>query len=420
MKLNPDWLAWKQTQKLIKAFADAGKSAELRFVGGAVRDSLLGINVSDVDAATTLTPQAVMELLQQADIRAIPTGIKHGTITAAIDGKNFEITTLRRDTACDGRHAEVEFTDNWQEDAARRDFAMNALYLSADGELFDYFFGADDARAGRVRFIGDARQRITEDYLRILRFFRFFAYYGKNDADKTALAACSEFAEKIESLSGERIQHEMLKLLAAPAPFSTLALMQNAGVLKQIFGFDICLRHPELVEGSLQNKVKISRIARNDKIFSSRPRNKCGVTMLAFLLLNAEIPPVDALNILADRWRLSNDLKRYLLTIATHINDISANIPTSRQKQLIRKLGAEIFSDIILLKQELQPRENYSEMLALAENWQIPIMPVSGKDLIELGIPEGKILGEKLHKLEKIWEESDYKFGKEDLYKHIG
>ncbi len=412
MRLNPDWLAWSQTQKLIKAFSDAGKAKELRFVGGAVRDSLLGISVSDVDAGTTLTPQAVTELLQNAGIKAIPTGIKHGTITVVIDRKNFEVTTLRRDTACDGRHAEVEFTDNWQEDAARRDFTMNALYLSADGELFDYFSGVEDAQAGRVRFIGDAHQRITEDYLRILRFFRFFAFYGKNDVDKAALAACTKFAEKIESLSGERIQHEMLKLLAAPAASVALDLMQSCGVLKQVFGFDICFRHPELVEGSLQNKVKISRIVRND--------NNISHIMIALFLLSAEISAADALNILAIRWRLSGDLKKYLLTIITYINDISANIPISRQKHLIRKLGSEIFSDIILLKQELQPQGNFSAMLALAENWQIPTMPVSGRDLIELGIPEGKILGEKLHKLEKIWEESDYKLTRDELYKYIG
>ena len=175
------WLHWPQTKRLVAAFAPYPQT--LRFVGGAVRDSLLGREVKDVDAATTLLPEAVMALLEKAKIAAIPTGIDHGTVTAVIDGKHFEITTLRKDLACDGRHADVAFTDNWRDDAQRRDFTMNAMYLSPEGELFDYFDGETDARAGKVRFIGDAGARIAEDYLRILRFFRFFAHYGVGAPD---------------------------------------------------------------------------------------------------------------------------------------------------------------------------------------------------------------------------------------------
>ena len=177
-------------------------------------------SVQDVDAATTLLPQATMALLEKAGIRAIPTGIAHGTVTAVIDGKHIEITTLRRDVATDGRHAEVAFTDDWEEDASRRDFTLNALYLSPSGELFDYFGGQADAKAGHVRFIGDPAARIAEDYLRILRFFRFHAHYGKSAPDAIALKACAHAAGHIESLSGERIQHELLKLLAAPHALS--------------------------------------------------------------------------------------------------------------------------------------------------------------------------------------------------------
>lgn len=392
MKINPDWLVWPQTQILIKAFGiDAGK---FRFVGGAVRDSLLGIAVSDVDLATTLTPQAVLELLQKANIRAIPTGIKHGTVTAAIDGKHFEITTLRRDVSCDGRHAEVEFTNNWQEDASRRDFTMNALYLSIDGELFDYFTGVDDVRAGRICFIGDARARITEDYLRILRFFRFYAYYGKVAPDKIALAACTQFALEIKSLSGERIQHEMLKLLAAPAPFVALELMQNTGVLEQVCGFKI------YVDKSI------------DSLKNSELR-------LALLFLYTEIKPVDALKLLASRWQLSNDLKNSLLLFVTRVSDILPNISIAQQKHLIRTLGAGTFSSLVELKAVLKPAENYIYMLDLAKNWQPPVVPINGNDLIDVGISEGKKLGEQLQRLEKLWEESDYKLTKEELLKYI-
>src|SRR5579872_7361897 len=209
--LSPPWLKWPETQALIKAFADA--KAPIRFVGGCVRDALLGRAVQDVDVATPLRPEATMALLQKAGIKAIPTGIDHGTATAVIHGKHFEITTLRKDVSTDGRHATVAYTDDWKEDAARRDFTINALYLSPDGELFDYFNGARDAKEGHVRFIGNAGERIREDYLRILRFFRFYAWYGKTEPDKEALTACTEAANNIGTLSGERVQQEMLKLL---------------------------------------------------------------------------------------------------------------------------------------------------------------------------------------------------------------
>ena len=238
MKLSPNWLHSPQTQKLLAAFSGEG----IRFVGGAVRDCVLGIEAADLDLATTLLPLQVIDLLEKSDISNYPTGLAHGTITAIIDGKSFEITTLRRDASCDGRHAEVEFGTDWEEDARRRDFTMNAIYMSASGELFDYFGGFQDAMAGRVRFIGDAKQRIQEDYLRILRFFRFFAVYGKGTPNAYALNACTEFASHINTLSGERIQAEMLKLLAAPSPFYALELMQKTGVFVQVFGFDCHLK----------------------------------------------------------------------------------------------------------------------------------------------------------------------------------
>ncbi len=387
MKFNPDWLGLPQTKTLIKAFANADKANELRFVGGAVRDALLGINAEDIDAATSLLPEETTKLLEKIGIRVIPTGIKHGTVTAIIDGKLFEITTLRSDISCDGRHAEVTFTDSWQADAARRDFTMNAIYLGTDGELFDYLGGIEDVRFGRVCFIGNPKQRITEDYLRILRFFRFFAYYGKGEIDSGGLAACSELAEKISTLSGERIQHEMLKLLTSPAPITAVELMQKTGILEQVCGFSC---HPVLVAGS----VTIN---------------------LALLLLSADILPVDALNILADRWRISNEQKKHLLLLINNINDISINLPLTRQKHLLRILGAENFSILIKLKQALDLKHDYQKMLNLAMNWKIPVMPVKGDDLIKSGFSEGKELGKTLKKLEMLWEESDYTLTKEKL-----
>ena len=387
MKLSPSWLTLPQTQTLIKAFISASKASDIRFVGGAVRDAILAIEAEDIDIATVITPQAVSELLEKAGIRVIPTGIKHGTVTAIIDNKNFEITTLRKDVSCDGRHAEVIFTDDWQADAARRDFTMNALYLSIDGDLFDYFGGAEDARSGHVRFIGDAKIRIQEDYLRILRFFRFFTYYGKGEIDTKGLAACTELAEKISTLSGERLQHEMLKLLAIPASLTSLQLMKKSGILEHICGFSC-------------NHLFITRNV---------------VTNLTMLLLSAAIPPAPALNILATRWRLSNELKKQLSVLISNINNISVDISLAQQKHLLRKLGTEAFSSLIILKKALEPENNYDNMLELTNNWQPPTLPINGNDLIKLGVGESKELGEKLHKLEELWENSDYKLTKEEL-----
>ena len=202
-----------------------------RLVGGCVRDTLAGLPATDIDLATPDHPDAVAAALAGAGIRAIPTGLAHGTVTALLDGRAFEITTLRRDVVTDGRHAEVAWTDDWQEDAARRDFTINAMSQSPDGTLHDYFGGADDLRAGRVRFVGDAATRVAEDYLRILRFFRFQARYGIGTPDRAALAAIRSGIDGIGRLSAERVWSELKRILQAPDPTASLALMADTGVL---------------------------------------------------------------------------------------------------------------------------------------------------------------------------------------------
>ena len=201
-----------------------------RFVGGAVRNALLGVPVIDVDIATQFTPDDVVRRLHAAKLRAVATGIEHGTVTAIADGTAFEVTSLRRDVETFGRRAVVAFTTEWTEDALRRDFTINALYASADGNLFDYFNGLEDIAARRVRFIGDANQRIREDYLRILRFFRFYAWYGRGTPDTAAMAACVAEKSGIKLLSGERVQKELLLLLQAQNPVPVLTLMQENGI----------------------------------------------------------------------------------------------------------------------------------------------------------------------------------------------
>lgn len=401
--LNPEWLHWPQTQRLIAAFA--APDAPLRFVGGAVRDTLLEKAVGDVDAATPLLPEATMALLQAAHIKAIPTGLAHGTITAVIDGKHFEITTLRRDVATDGRHAVVEYTDDWQADAARRDFTMNALYLSPAGELFDYFAGETDLEDGHVRFIGDAIQRIAEDYLRILRFFRFHAHYGNGAPDATALAACADAAPHISSLSGERVQYELLKLLAAPSCSATLQLMHEHRIIENTLGF------------AISGIAMFTRLEQIERIagLSLEP----AVRLTGFVLA-APLSEDAPLTRMVERLRLSNATVKMLEIIFACQEGLSARMHEAAQKKWLRKLGAAAFINALIVRwaygdEPIQPQHPYAAMLQLAARWQPPLFPISGDDLIVRGIKPGKPLGDLLRQLEEKWEASDYKMTKEQL-----
>ena len=222
----------KPLAKVMDALTRDGGDA--RYVGGAARNTLMGLDVKDIDIATPLTPDAVTQRLQAAGLKAVPTGIEHGTITAVADGQPYEVTTLRCDVETDGRRAVVAFTTDWQEDAGRRDFTINALYVSVDGEIFDYHNGLADLEAGHVRFIGDATARIREDYLRILRLFRFHAWYGKGEIDAVALKAAAAEKSGLAKLSGERIAQEMLRLLEAENPLPVLRVMAASGILAEI------------------------------------------------------------------------------------------------------------------------------------------------------------------------------------------
>lgn len=388
------WLTDAKTQRLFAAFGDV----PLRFVGGCVRDAVIGREVGDVDCATPALPEHVITLLQTAKIKAVPTGLAHGTITAIIEGKPFEITTLRRDVACDGRHAEVEYTDDWQQDALRRDFTMNALYCDASGHITDYTGGIEAAKAGRIQFIGDAQARITEDGLRILRFFRFFATHGRGMPDGAALAACAKLKGMISTLSGERIQREMLKLLGAENPYPALEAMQSLSI-------DMSFRRgPESMPPL--NTHRLEWIP----TFAGMTR---GVALLRLALM---LPNDQAAQTIADRWKLSNHDRDLLLLLVSHsyagwpqtdldIIRIARQLAPEDYRLLLRRNGAR-----------LHVSENeVTAMLARLEEIKIPIFPVKGGDLIALGIASGKALGEALKRLEGEWEKSDYVLSKEDL-----
>jgi poly(A) polymerase len=392
------WLRAASSRRVLAAIEADGREA--RFVGGCVRDGLSGRPPGpEIDLATSERPEQVIRLLERAGLPAIPTGLTHGTVTTIANGRHFEITTLRRDVACDGRHAEVEFTDDFVADAARRDFTINAMSCDRVGRLYDYFGGRADLAAGRVRFVGDAAARIAEDYLRILRFFRFFAHYGRPPADPPALAACRAAAPELRRLSGERIQTEMTKLLSAEDSLPALRLMVQAGVLEHV----------------LPGPVSLARLAR---LLELAPDSDALVRLAALL----RPPPAepDAVEHVAERWRLSNrDAERLLAVTREPLPDLRAS-PQARARDL-HCLGAERYEDLARIaaadadrariaaaEGDDDPRGPLADALAAAKSWHPKRLPVGGDDVLALGVPAGPRVGAILRALEAWWVERDF------------
>ncbi len=396
-----EWLERPATQAILKAFADA--DLPCRFVGGCVRDTLLGIPVTDIDIATPAQPTRVIDLLTDAGIKALPTGVAHGTVTAVIARKHFEITTLRRDEETDGRHAKVAFTGDWKEDAARRDFTMNALYADANGKLYDYWGGVADAKAGHVRFIGEAAQRIHEDALRILRFFRFNARFGRDPLDKEGLGACRIMASALDQLSGERIQTEMFKLLVAARAASILSVMQENDILSHVLP-------------GVRNLTVLARLQELEAKAWVVPNP---VRALAAILHSGKAQSKETVAFVHERWKLSNADYKRLSFLASHTLGL---LPETEQKKYLRRWGRELFLDKLLIEwaQAKGGDEAYSVMFTLAKTWMIPEFPLSGGDLIKAGFQPGPKLGQKLEELEARWEESGYTITKPQLLKAAG
>jgi poly(A) polymerase len=396
----PDWLQRPIVRAVSTAFAESGRP--LRFVGGAVRDHLLGLSVKDIDAATTATPDETLALLKRHRIKAVPTGIAHGTITAVQDGASMEITTLRRDVATDGRHAVVAFTDDWKVDASRRDFTLNALYLAPDGTLYDYFGGREDLARGHIRFIGEPAERIAEDYLRILRYFRFLATHGREPAEIGALAACEAAALELLNLSGERIRQEMLKLLAAPQPLAALEVMQISGVLAVVTGHAFAL-------ATLQPLLALETAC------GAAPH---ALVRLALLLRSTGQGTALAASI-GTRWRLSGKELKLLQLLVAH----ASKEPLSAQlaHRLIYLHGQEWGPLLLLLNAAEQQAASHSfaPLWQMAGAWVPPRLPVTGEDLSTLGIAPGPALGKALRGLEQAWIESDFTLDRAALLLHL-
>ncbi|MAY67547.1 MAG: tRNA nucleotidyltransferase [Rhodospirillaceae bacterium] len=392
------WLAWPETRRL----ADVMGPGQLRFVGGCVRDAIARRPVTDVDAATPLAPEEVMARLEAAGIKVIATGLAHGTVTAVIGARKFEITTLRRDAETDGRHARVEFTDDWIEDAKRRDFTINAMSCSPDGDVYDPFEGMPDLAHGVVRFVGRAGDRVAEDYLRILRFFRFWGGYGRPPADRAALTACRTNAAKLKSLSGERVRDELLKILMVAQPAEAVRLMQAYGVLEQIL--------PEAGEVTRLRLVNwlTTRGVLMEGLAADPLRNLAA-------LLDTDAVGASAV---AGRLRLSNVQTDRLVSLVAPAATPTPDQDTLDHEKLLRRIGPEIFRDLAILgwaaeieaatRLPAQRSAAWRDLLTTAMDWQGRNLPVKGRDLVDMGLAPGPRVGDVLGRVEVWWEDGGF------------
>ena len=380
------WMTHPSTTKIMTALGEGNAM----FVGGCVRNALLGIDVTDIDIATKHHPQEVMQILKGAGVKTIPTGIDHGTVTAVIDKQPFEITTLRKDVATDGRRAVVAFTDDWKQDAQRRDFTMNTLLADAKGRIYDPTgHGVRDLEKRTIVFVGDAEQRIQEDILRILRFFRFHAMYASGEPEDKALKACAKYADKIDTLSKERITQEFLKIVSVDNPVDILRIMFDNNVLKE-FGFEDVSLETLGYLCTFQNNYNLTFVA--SRIFALAGFSLKNVDAMQGLLLlpkvfKKDIQAIDAVLKLPD---LSNE---HAVKVAIYKHGRLATA---------QSLMIELATDRVM--------NGYApKAIGIIQNWDIPNFPVSGDDLIAKGIPKGPELGKELDILENQWIDNGFK-----------
>ncbi|MDP3736782.1 MAG: CCA tRNA nucleotidyltransferase [Hyphomonadaceae bacterium] len=389
---------WMTSAHRVMAALEKARPGSARFVGGCVRNALLGEPVSDVDIATQLTPDLVEQVMLDARIAVHPTGIEHGTLTVVADHHPFEVTTLRRDVETDGRRATVAFTEDWAEDAQRRDFRMNALYATANGDVFDPTGGGlDDIAQRRVVFVGDAETRLREDYLRILRFFRFYAWYGQSAPDPVGLAACAKLRSGLLGISAERIWMETKKLLTAPHPIASIEAMEKAGVFATLF--------PESRGLDLLRKVIAVETADG---LPSDP-------MVRFLSLFWK--DASTIRDVANRLKLSNEESHRLTWAAKDATLIDTKMNTRAMRRALYAIGPSVFRDRVLLEWAQDPAASgvWKTLYDAAGAYERPAMPVAGNDLLARGVSEGPAIGDALRKLEAAWIESDFKLDRDKL-----
>lgn len=405
-----EWLKSPPLRALFDALNRDG--GEARVVGGAVRNSLLGTRVSDVDLATTHLPQDTMRLAKDAGFKPVPTGIEHGTVTVVVQGRPFEVTTLRTDIETNGRHAKVVFGTDWQKDAERRDFTINALYAKADGTIVDHVGGLADIETRTLRFIGDAEARIREDYLRILRFFRFFAWYGSGRPEADGLRASARLKDGLNQLSAERVWVELKKLLSASDPSRALLWMRQSGVLSVIL--------PESEKWGID---AIHSLVRTEQELDWPPD--------ALLRLESMVPP-DAARVseMGKRLKMSN-AERARLEAWARQDVVKSELSEYALKKLLYRSSKQAVLDRVKLGYAAARGEAamndeamikvgaFSRLLETAQNYEAPLFPVTGADLLTMGIEKGPKLGKILKELEAIWIESNFSLDKEELLAKI-
>ncbi len=375
---------WRESEGLKALVAALSEGDDTpRIVGGAVRDSLLGLPVSDIDFATKLHPETVIGRLQAARIKAIPTGLDHGTITAVSQGQTFEITTLRRDVSTDGRRATVVFATEWEEDAARRDFTINALYADpVSGEIYDYFGGIEDLKSHSLRFIGDPAQRIAEDHLRILRYFRFLARFGGEQVDDAALAACADAAKSLMALSRERIASELLKIMATQSPLFAVTLMIEHGIFASFL--------PELTSDA---RSRLARLIERERSYDTP------VSLSARLL--TLLPPQPAIvEKTAMRLKLSNRMRVDLINRLCNQAPAPENI-----RALAYRFDIDTAHDVALL---FASDKDVQACLDKLDHWDVPEFQVKGGDLIKHGLIAGPVVAKTLKAIEAAWIAEDF------------
>lgn len=382
----PGWLQSQTTQTLLSCIPYADEA--VRFVGGCIRDTLLGLPVKDIDIATIYSPQDMLKFIREKGFKALPLGLEYGSILAIIDSQIFEITTLRKDIETFGRHAKVAFTDDWLEDAKRRDFTINALYLSPHGKLYDPFGGQEDLKQGFIKFIGDPVQRVQEDYLRILRFFRFLAYFGNEIIDNPSYEACKKFSSSLKQLSIERVHKEFLRLCSAANPVFAIQKMYEAKILDTLFATNRTF-----------NETLLDRLIQLEKKYiksdSLNPLRRFYLLCISFSL-----PPLKEHNF----FKFSKEEKNYLKMLSTLLEQRSLT-----DTILLYRYPKYLVLDCRLIEAALTNDHSKIEVLTTRlETWQSPLFPLKGEDILQLDIPAGPQIGKYLQEIEDWWIKKDF------------
>ena len=384
-RLPQPWMSKGPAASVMRALTAEGDTA--RFVGGCVRDALVGRPIRDVDIATPLSPQRVTELLKKAGLKVVPTGIEHGTVTAVAEGKGVEVTTLRLDVETDGRRAKVAFTDDWQADAARRDLTMNALSADASGRVYDYFGGLDDLAAGRVRFVGDPVQRIKEDYLRLLRFFRFHADYAADGFDGAAVAAAKQLAPHLKTLSGERVRQETLRLLTARRGPEIYGEMLALGIVQHFLPWSTTLD-------------RLRAVAELEQRHGLEPDAVRRLAALTITGCGAQV---------AEKLKLSRAESDRIIALDAPRKAFDASSPESVRREIYAHGNDGALDRLLLDWPQDKDDANGRIALDLIRSWPRPRFPLAGAHVVKLGVRQGPRVGEILDMVEEWWVAADFR-----------